>query len=50
MAIKSSDNQSSSKKGGKAVSQSRAHMSKIGKKGNEARGQQLTGKKAQSTK
>lgn len=36
------------KKGGEAVSQNRAHMSKIGKKGGEARGQQLSAQKRQS--
>jgi len=42
---KATDNQSRGKRGGEAVSQNREHMSKIGKKGGEVRGQQLSAQK-----
>lgn len=42
---KATDTQSRGKRGGEAVSQNREHMSKIGKKGGEARGQQLSAQK-----
>lgn len=42
---KATDNQSRGKRGGEAVSQNREHMSKIGKKGGETRGQQLSAQK-----
>ncbi|MEW6353669.1 MAG: hypothetical protein AB1469_05160 [Pseudomonadota bacterium] len=45
---KASDNQSRGKRGGEAISQNREHMSKIGKKGGEARGQQMSTQKRQS--